>query len=560
MATRECARTAREGPGARSARPGAGRAILNWASIHAMRLHPRLAPLAFALCFLAPNASIAQILVPGFTDSIVAQTLDLPSSFDFLPDGRVVVVEQWTGKIRLIVNGQMSTTDPVMTVPVLTFGGERGLLGIAVDPQFPARPYLYTHQTSVGNVIRISRWTVTGDLAGTAGGALAADPASRYDLIANIPDNASNHNGGTVRFGPDGMLYVSLGEDADNCSAQSINLLKGKILRLRTNLLPPGAGQAFRAQVTPPDNPYVASADSNARLVYAYGLRNPFRVQVDAGRNCLVIGDVGLDTYEEIDLLALPGGSGVDIAPAGSNFGWPWREANMAYMGCGGSEPASVAPIYAYDRSALAGASLICGGAYRAQVGGTNFPNRYEGDIFFSEYYTGNVYRLEWNGSAWVIAAPESGQANAGVWASDFEAVADWRVGPDGALWACRQYWNGFRNAGRIERIVYTSNTGVPPGVTRPGLRLSSYPSPARGTVTLSYGAENAASVTLRLYDVRGRLLRELPASAPTPQGAAASVEWDGLDAEGRKVPNGVYYARLESGPKSTSCRVVLAR
>lgn len=539
---------------------GAGRPAHGWANMHAMRMHPRLTPLALALCALAPHASRAQVLVPGFTDSIVAQSLDLPVAFDFLSGGRLVFVEQYSGRVRLLVNGQIASTDPVMTVPNITITGERGLLGVAVDPQFPARPYLYTHQTSTGNVIRISRWTLTGDLAGTSGGALSANPASRFDLLANIPDNASNHNGGTVRFGTDGMLYVSIGEDADNCQSQNIDALKGKILRLRTDLLPPGPGTAFFAQITPPDNPYVARPDSNGRLVYAYGLRNPFRVQVDDVRNCLVIADVGLSDYEEMDLLALPGGAGVGMAPAGSNFGWPWREGPMSYMGCGGSEPTSVAPIYAFDRTQLAGASIISGGAYHAQLLGDNFPNRYEGDIFFSDYYSGDVFRLEWNGAAWAIAAPDSGQADPGKWATGFESVTDWRVGPDGALWACRQYWEGFRNTGRIERIAWTVNTGVPPGTTRPGLRLSSYPSPSRGLVTLAYGAEGVASVTLRVYDVRGRLLRELPATAPTAQGATATIGWDGLDAEGRKVPNGVYYARLESGSHSRSCPVVLAR
>lgn len=524
-----------------------------------MRLHPRLTPLALALCAVAPHASRAQILVPGFTDSIVAQTLDLPTAFDFLPNGRIVFVEQYSGQIRLVVNGVVPAS-PVMTVPSITITGERGLLGVAVDPQFPTRPYFYTHQTTTGNVIKISRWTVTGDLAGTANGLLSADPASRFDLLANIPDNASNHNGGTVRFGTDGMLYVSLGEDADNCSAQLLTALKGKILRLRTSELPPGPGTAYFAQVTPPDNPYVAHPDSNARLVYAYGLRNPFRVQVDPARNCLVIGDVGLSDFEEMDLLAMPGGAGPDIAPAGSNFGWPWREGPMAYMGCGGSEPVSVPPIYAYDRTQLPGAAIISGGAYHAQLGGQNFPNRYEGDIFFSEYYSGNVYRLEWNGAAWVIATPDSGQADPGIWASGFESVSDWRVGPDGALWACRQYFNGFRNTGRIERIAWTRSTSVPPGVTRPGLRLSAYPSPARGLVTLAYGAENVGSASLRVYDVRGRMVRELPAQAPTQQGTTATVTWDGLDADGRKVPNGVYYARLSAGGTDTRCPVVLAR
>lgn len=523
-----------------------------------MRLHPRLAPLALALCALAPHALRAQVLVPGFTDSVVAQNLDLPVAFDFLPDRRIVVVEQYSGKVRLIVNGQVSSTDPVLTVPNITVGGERGLLGVAVDPQFPARPYLYTHQTSLGSVIRISRWTLTGDLNGTAGGALSASATSRYDLLANIPDGATNHNGGTVRFGPDGMLYVTIGDDATNCAAQDIGQLKGKVLRLRTNTLPPGPGTAFFAQITPPDNPYAARTDSAGRLVYAYGLRNPFRAQVDPVRNCLVIGDVGLSDFEEMDLLALPGGAGPDIGPAGSNFGWPWREGPMEYMQCGASEPPSVAPIYALDRTQMGGASIISAGAYRMQQGGTNFPNRYEGDIFFGEYYSGNVYRLEWNGSAWAIAAPEPGQPAPGLWATDFEAVADWRVGPDGALWACRQYWNGFRNTGRIERIAYTGTTGVPPGTSGANLRVTSYPSPARGAVTLSLHADGSETVSLRVYDVRGRLVRDLGSGIPVAP--SNRLLWDGLDDDGREAPNGVYWARVESRAGEARCAVVMAR
>jgi glucose/arabinose dehydrogenase len=522
-----------------------------------MRLHPRLAPIVIALCSFVPHAIGAQVLAPGFTDSIVAQNLDLPSAFDFMPGNRMVVVEQYLGNIRLIINGQLQAT-PIVTVPEVTTTGERGLLGIAVDPQFPVRPYLYTHQTATGGIIRISRWTLTGDLDGTGNGVVSATVASRYTLLANLPDAASNHNGGTVRFGTDGMLYVSLGDDASNCTAQNIDARQGKILRLRVTTLPPGSGTAFYAQITPPNNPYVARPDSGGRLVYAYGLRNPFRIQLDPVRNCMIIGDVGLDDWEEIDLIGLPGASAPDIAAPGANFGWPLWEANQAYMGCAGATPPYVSPIYAYDRRSLAGAALICGGAYRIQQGAQNFPNGYDGDIFFSEYYSGNVYRLERNGSTWSIAPPEAGQPSAGVWATDFESVSDWRVGNDGALWACRQYWNGFRNVGRIERIAYTNTNGVPPGTTGFQLRLSAYPSPARDFVTLSYAASGPVAPTVRLYDVRGRMVRELPVSAP--QDLLGAVRWDGLDAEGRKVANGVYYARLEAGQHDAGCRVVFAR
>ena len=536
----------------------AGRMLARCATIRAMRLHPRLAPLVFALCAFLPHALGAQVLAPGFTDSIVAQNLDLPVAFDFMPGNRVVVVEQWNGNIRLIVNGQLQAT-PIVTVPEVTSTGERGLLGIAVDPQFPARPYLYTHQTATGNIIRISRWTLTGDLAGTGNGVVTASAASRYTLLANLPDVASNHNGGTVRFGTDGKLYVSLGDDASNCTAQSLNARQGKILRLQVDQLPPGPGTAFFAQITPTDNPYfVSQPDSSAKMVYAYGLRNPFRLQVDPVRNCLVIGDVGLDDWEEIDLIGQPGVGAPDMASAGTNFGWPIFEANQAYMGCAGAVPPYQAPIYAFDRRSLPGSALICGGAYNPQQGGQNFPTRYSGDIFFSEYYSGNVYRLERSGSTWNIAAPETGQPSPGIWATDFESVSDWRVGPDGALWACRQYFNGFRNTGRIERIVYTNTSSVPPGTTGFKLRLSAFPSPARDLVTISYAATGPVGPTLRIYDVRGRMVRELPVSAP--QDLIGAVRWDGLDADGRKVANGVYYARLESGQAEAGCRVVFAR
>jgi glucose/arabinose dehydrogenase len=500
--------------------------------------------------------------VPGFGDSVIAQNIDLPVAFDFLPDGRLVFAEQYSGKLRVLLSGVPPKSDSVIVIPNVRAGGERGLLGIAVDPQFPARPYFYTHQTHTDGHIRISRWTVTGDLAGTGNGALRSDPASRFDLLTTLADDAGNHNGGTVRFGTDGMLYVSLGDDAQNCSAQIPDSLKGKILRLDVSQLPGGPGTATLAQITPADNPFVGNADPRGRLTYAYGLRNPFRFQVDGPRNCLVIGDVGLDSYEEVDLLAMPGGAAADIGPAGSNYGWPWLEGNMPYMGCGPTQPASVAAVYVFDRALYPGASIISAGAYhRKQGGSANFPARYEGDIFFGEYTSGKVFRLERTGSAWAIATPDTGQADPGIWASGFENVADWRVGPDGALWACRQSASGtFRNTGSIERIANLNTAGVPPGTSGAALRLSAYPSPARGLVTLSFAPGASAGAMVRVYDVRGRLVRELGPAPAGPPASAVALVWDGLDADGRKVPNGVYFARVAVGRRTGSCPVVLAR
>ena len=156
------------------------------------------------------SRALAATVPTGFADQPAVTVgagaaLDRPASMAFLPDGRLLVVEQKSAKIRLFVNGALAATDPVVALPsVRTAGGEQGLLGIAVDPGWPGRPYLYVHcDDASGPWIRISRYTAAGDLAFTADGSLTVDAATRYDLLNRLPDNASNHNGGTVRFGLD---------------------------------------------------------------------------------------------------------------------------------------------------------------------------------------------------------------------------------------------------------------------------------------------------------------------------------------------------------------------
>jgi len=156
-----------------------------------------------SLLALAAPAIHAQSVPDSFTVQTLAPGLKAPCAFEFLPDGRVLFVEQLTAMVRLFKEGTGVQAAAVLSVPgVAIDGGERGLLGVAVDPEFPQRPYLYLHYTvAVPHHIRIARYTLAGDLDGTGGGNLTADPASRYDLIDDIPDAAGNHNGGTVRFG-----------------------------------------------------------------------------------------------------------------------------------------------------------------------------------------------------------------------------------------------------------------------------------------------------------------------------------------------------------------------
>ena len=289
------------------------------------------ASLFAALLALAPAGSafaVSATLPPGFTDVQVAGALDEPVGLALVPDAaplpaRVLFVEQRTARVRMS-RGEVVTT--LGTVPgVRSTDTERGLLGIAVDPNFPSSPYIYIHATDnrFGTLIAISRFTLTGDLADTGTGALAFDPDSRYDLIRNLPDLASNHNGGTVRFGTGRTLYVSIGDDANNCNAQLVGVLAGKILRLDVTRLPAGpGGPAPYALLTAAGNPFATSSDSASRLVWASGLRNPFRFHVDPLTNDLFVGDVGENTWEEV----------TRFSAGGQNAGWQWREGPV---GCG---------------------------------------------------------------------------------------------------------------------------------------------------------------------------------------------------------------------------------
>jgi glucose/arabinose dehydrogenase len=263
-----------------------------------------IAVLALALAAAMAGEADAQRLPDNFRDSVVVSGVDFPVGMAFLPDGRLLFTEQIVGTIRLIVNGALLPT-PVATIPDVrgALYSEQGLLGIAVDPGWPTRPYVYVHYDRNDSLrIRIARFTVTGDLDFTGSGTLAIDPASRRDILTDIPDAGSIHNGGTVRFGPDGRLYVSIGEDGTACAAQDSVTFRGVILRLDVSGLPAGPGGApFKSAITPPDNPFVGNPNENARLVWAMGLRNPFRFFIDAVTGDLFIGDVGASFWDEID-------------------------------------------------------------------------------------------------------------------------------------------------------------------------------------------------------------------------------------------------------------------
>jgi glucose/arabinose dehydrogenase len=411
--------------------------------------------LAAVLIAPAPPACAVEVLPDGFRFDQVGYgpfTDWGPSSFAFLPDGRIVMIELRTGEVRLNAVGANSSV-LVYTIPNVWFNGERGLLGVAVDPGWPTRPYLYfyfSHDSSFNYLIML---TVGGDLTDPLSTNLT--PGSRYDLLTDLPDDWINHNGGTLRFGPDGMLYVSLGDDGNGCGAQDLAILTGKILRLDVSGMPGvGGGPPPKAGLTPVDNPFIALG-VNEGLVWAWGLRNPFRFTIDEPTGDLYIGDVGTVTWEEVNIAPFAGGGG-------ENFAWPRLEGpdSSGVPGTCGRGNVFTAPAYVYPHS---GATAIIGGPRYHPVAGSplSFPPSYDGSVFIMEHFQGWMRRLVNDGSGWAVADSVPGQPSASNWAEGLPNHSDLQLGPDGALYLAHLHTQTSTPQG-VFRIASDAATSAP--------------------------------------------------------------------------------------------------
>lgn len=333
----------------------------------------------------------------GFTRSVFASGFgNVLTAMAFAPDGRLFVTEQ-SGAVRIVKNGTL-LAQPFVTVPTVA-DGERGLLGLAFDPDFATTGWIYLYFTSSASGEarnRIVRYTANGDAALAGSSVLLVE----LDGLGDV----AKHNGGAMHFGPDGKLYVAVGDATTPTNAQSLESPFGKILRFNRN------------GTIPSENPFYAQTSGVNRAIWARGLRNPFTMtrQPETGR--LHINDVGQGTWEEIN-----------VGRAGANFGWPSSEGPTAAAG----QDTPLLAIRHSDSPTLFEGTAVIGGGFMPRDA-TLFGPRFAGDYFFADYVYGWIYRLDaangWRPSAFA-------QLHPGEMFDPANAVTGLNVGPDGALY-----------------------------------------------------------------------------------------------------------------------------
>ncbi|HZX76639.1 PQQ-dependent sugar dehydrogenase [Lysobacter sp.] len=307
----------------------------------------------------------------------VATGMDFPLFLAPVPDttGRVFVVER-AGRIRILnpATGAIAATPFLDIVGQVSTDGERGLLGFATAPDFATSGRFYVFLTVADGTIEVRRY-----LTQTANRDIA-DPASS-DVILRVPHPRSNHNGGWIGFGPDGLLYIAIGDgggtgDPDN-NGQNTGTLLGKILRIdpATDAFPADNNRDY---AIPASNPFATSG--GAPEVWVYGLRNPFRNSFDPLTGNLYIGDVGQGAVEEIDLVR-PG-------DGGANFGWPIMEGTQPYRG--GPTAGLTPPVaeYRHGTGAREGESVTGGHVYRGPL------ESLRGEYVFADFVNPNVWSI----------------------------------------------------------------------------------------------------------------------------------------------------------------------
>ncbi|MDH3704955.1 MAG: PQQ-dependent sugar dehydrogenase [Acidimicrobiia bacterium] len=465
--------------------------------MHRAATRPRTALIAMAVAALVATVGLvtlsstegasAAVDPSEFVDELRVSGFDNAVAVDWLPDGRALVLGQ-AGKIWIADVGA-GTKSLYVTIPDVDSNGERGTLDLVVAPDFAASGHIYIFYTSLSDQrFNIGRLTYTGAGAG--------DVAS-LTTIWSTPDTnpGPNHAGGSLDIGPDGHLYVTIGDGTDSSQSQQLTNIFGKILRIATD----GS--------VPAGNPFDDGAGPNVDEIYAYGVRNPWRGSFDDVTGTYFFGDVGgnnpLTAYEEINVLA-----------HGADYGWADCQGPLGPPKVGPDCPAGVeAPLYSYLHFAAAGCCSAVGGEV---VRGAALPVELDGAYVYADFNQEKVFYLELGAGNTVTGQGEIKDGTRQiVWLGQ---------GPDGHIYYVRY---GYQpGQGELRRLRYVEGLDQPPVVN------SASASPTSGVAPLA--------VTFA-------------ASASDPDGDTVTYEWDfgdGTTSSQRNVGHtytsvGTYIAQL---------------
>lgn len=361
----------------------------------------------------------AQDLPSGFSAETVASGINAATALTIAPDGRVFFAEQ-TGALRLFKD------DRVLPEPALDIGDrldnywERGLIGVTLHPDFPLTPHLFVVYVAKEPFTHhvVSRFTVTGD---------KVDPASEMVLLKGDDQSTmggfkpSGHQGGPIRVGPDGKLYIGLGEQTSSQPSQKLDTLIGKILRINLD----GS--------IPEDNPFYNKTEGKYRAIWAYGIRNPFGLVFESGNNRLWHTDVGQTSWEEINIIT-----------NGGNYGWPDAEGMS-------DNPDFINPVHMYPPAI--GRSIVGGMFYPAsEPAGSlyQFPEKWQGKFFFGDW-----------ANHWIKALDPNDPERATTFARNFNGPVALEPAPDGSIYVLNRgtIWRDPKQfvskSGSLVRIRY---------------------------------------------------------------------------------------------------------
>ncbi|MDZ7361664.1 MAG: PQQ-dependent sugar dehydrogenase [candidate division KSB1 bacterium] len=470
----------------------------------------------FAIFLICPAAySQSQLqLQNAFPNLTFSRPVDLQHPGD--GTDRLFVVEQ-AGVIRVFDNHAGATVAPIfldIRSRVNDSDNEEGLLGLAFHPDYKNNGYFYVNYTA--NPPRrtvIARYRVTSNPN-------QADPNSEF-IVLQFEQPFSNHNGGQLAFGPDGYLYIATGDGGSggdpNNNGQSLQTLLGKILRLDVNN--PSGGRNYGI---PSDNPFVGTG--NREEIFAYGLRNPWRMSFDPVTQWLWAGDVGQNRFEEIDLIE-----------KGKNYGWRIMEGNACFNPSSGCNTAGlVRPVWEYGRSL--GISVTGGHVYR----GSGVP-QLVGAYIYGDFGSGRIWALRYDGVNPPVNT-ELMDTNLGI--------SSFGVDKNFELYIC-----AFDS--RIYRFRPTTTAVAAAGNVPKSAQLAqNYPNPfgqdafslalGNPTTVIEYTLTQNVSVELCIYNVQGQLVRTL---VRQDQSAGKQIiRWDGRDDTGQALPSGAYLYRLKIG------------